>query len=141
MINTVTERVFQTRDSILKKYDRWLKRKTPFRNLVRYLHTQLNRIQYDPLNPENRTVENPNGFQTLEEKEVADRIERDKTLLDKVETYFRLRPVSTSILAFFVISAAAANARNNPEKIFIALAIIFLILPLLTSRQDDFDKE
>lgn len=141
MINDVTERVRQTRDSLLKKYDRWLKTKTPFRRLVMYLHEQLNRIQYDPLNPNNRTTDNPEGHGTQAEQDIAKAIERDKTLLDKVETYFRLRPVSTSILAFFVIAVAAANARNNPEKIVIALTVIFLIMPLLTSRQDDFGEE
>jgi hypothetical protein len=136
-LDEIANRVEETKKSLLKKYELFLLRFYPFRRLVASLHCQLNRMQYDPLNPQNRTKENPEGVQTDEEKAIAVSIEKDKNLLDKVETYFRLRPVSTSILAFFVISAAAASAKNNPTKIMVALAIIFAILPLLLSKQDD----
>ena len=124
---------------MLLRYERWLRTKTPFRRLVRHLHERLNRIQYDPLNPRNRSVDNPEGDLSVDEHAIAASIEADKTLLDKIETYFRLRPVSTSILAFFVISVAATSARNNPEKIVTVLLVIFAALPLLLSRQGDFE--
>lgn len=131
----------ETRNSLLKKYELFLLRFYPFRRLVAYLHRLLNRMQYDPLNPQNRTAENLEGVQTEDEKALAHRIEQDKNLLDKVETYFRLRPVSTSLLAFFVISAAATSARNNPTKILVAITIIIAILPLLLSKQDQVAEE
>ena len=140
-INDVMDTTTKVRRSLLKKYQLFLTRFAPFRHLVLYLHRLLNRMQYDPLNPQNRTTENPEGVSTEAEKELALRIERDKNLLDKVETYFRLRPVSTSILAFFVIATAALEARHNPAKIVTALTLIFLFLPLLLSRQDDFIDE
>jgi hypothetical protein len=93
------------------------------------------------VNPQNRTKENPEGYQTPEELELALKVERDKNLLDKVETYFRLRPVSTSILAFFVISAAATSAKGQPYKITIAILIILAILPLLLSKQDEVNND
>lgn len=134
-------RLEETRNSLLKKYELFLLRFYPFRRLVAYLHRLLNRMQYDPLNPQNRTAENLEGVQTEDEKALAHRIEQDKNLLDKVETYFRLRPVSTSLLAFFVISAAATSARNNPTKILVAITIIIAILPLLLSKQDQVAEE
>jgi hypothetical protein len=140
-LDEVATKAARTRDSLLKKYETWLRSFNPFRRLVSYLHRRLNLIQYDPLNPRNRTIDNPDGNVTEDEKELAAKIEKDKNLLDKVETYFRLRPVSTSLLAFFVIAAAAASAKNNPIKIVIALVIIFAILPLLTSKQDDFNSD
>ena len=138
--NDVAHRAQEARESLLKKYDSFLKGFGPFRRLVGYLHVKLNKIQYDPVNPQNRTSDNPDGYQTAEEARLAQIIENDKTLLDKIETYFRLRPASMGILAFFVISADAASARNNPTKIVIAIAIILAILPLLISRQTDFEK-
>lgn len=135
----VAQRATETKASFLKKYEHFLKKFLPFRRLVVSLHNRLNRVQYDPLNPQNRTTDNPMGYQTEEEKNLADLVERDKNLLDKVETYFRLRPVSTAILAFFVISAAATSSRGQPLKIAIAVAVIIAILPLLTSKQDDFN--
>lgn len=129
-------RIEETRNSLLRKYELFLLRFLPFRRLVAYLHRLLNRMQYDPVNPQNRTSTNPEGVLTDAEKLLATNIEKDKNLLDKVETYFRLRPVSTALLAFFVISAAATSARGQPIKIVIALAIIFAILPLLLSKQD-----
>lgn len=134
-------RIEETRDSLLKRYETFLLRFYPFRRLVAYLHKQLNRMQYDPLNPQNRTAENPEGYQTEAEKDLALRVERDKNLLDKVETYFRLRPVSTSLLVFFVISVAATSARNNPTKVGIVIAVIIAILPLLLSRQEQVAEE
>lgn len=134
-------RIEETRDSLLKRYETFLLRFYPFRRLVAYLHKQLNRMQYDPLNPQNRTADNPEGYQTEGEKDLALRVERDKNLLDKVETYFRLRPVSTSLLVFFVISVAATSARNNPTKVGIVIAIIIAILPLLLSRQEQVAEE
>lgn len=132
----IAHQVQEAKDSLLKRYESWLLGFLPFRRLVAYLHRRLNRMQYDPLNPQNRTVLNPEGYQTAEEQSLAVQVEKDKNLLDKVETYFRLRPVSTSILAFFVISAAATSAKNNPQKIVIAVLIIIAILPLLLSKQD-----
>jgi hypothetical protein len=132
-----SHKVEEASNSLLARYDRYLLRFAPFRRLIAYLHKTLNRMQYDPLNPQNRTADNPEGYVTETEKTLAGRIEGDKNLLDKVETYFRLRPVSTSLLAFFVISAAATSAKGQPIKIVIALAIIFAILPLLLSKQDD----
>jgi hypothetical protein len=140
-IDDVVHQVQETRDSLLRRYERSLRRFGPFRRLVIYLHRQLNRMQYDPVNPQNRTADNPEGYQTETEKALATSIEKDKNLLDKVETYFRLRPVSTAILAFFVISAAATSAKGQPIKIVIALAIIFAILPLLLSKQDDLNND
>lgn len=137
----IAHRAQETRDSLLKKYEIFLLRFYPFRRLVAYLHRQLNRMQYDPLNPQNRTVDNPQGYQTEAEKTLATLVEKDKNLLDKVETYFRLRPVSTSLLVFFVISVAATSARNNPTKIAIALGIIVAILPLLLSKQEQVADE
>lgn len=98
-------------------------------------------MQYDPVNPQNRTTLNPEGDQTSDEQMLALSIERDKNLLDKVESYFRLRPVSTSLLAFFVISAAATSAKGQPYKIAAAIAIILAILPLLLSKQDQVSDE
>lgn len=129
----VTDWVRHKKDSILQRYDRWLKTKAFFRHLVIYLHRQLNRVQYDPVNPRNRTKDCTEGERT----DLDTQIEQDKTLVDKVETYFRLRPVSTSLLAFFVIAVAATSAKNNPEKIVTALVIVWLLLPLLLSRQND----
>lgn len=137
----IANRVEETRNSLLRRYELFLLRFYPFRRLVAYLHRLLNRMQYDPVNPQNRTTDNPEGYQTDDEKALAASIERDKNLLDKVEAYFRLRPVSTSILAFFVISAAATSSRGQPIKIAIALAIIFAILPLLLSKQDEVAEE
>ena len=141
IFDELAHRVEETRDSILKKYSLFLLRFYPFRRLVAYLHRLLNRMQYDPLNPQNRTTDNPQGYQTDDEKALAALVEKDKNLLDKVETYFRLRPVSTAILAFFVISAAATSSRGQPIKIAIALVIIFAILPLLLSTQDEVAEE
>jgi hypothetical protein len=129
------------KDSLLLRYERWLLTFLPFRRLVRYLHERLNRVQYDPVNPQNRTAENPEGYQTPDELALARSIEEDKNLLDKVETYFRLRPVSTSLLAFFVISVAATSARNNPTKMAIVVTIILAILPLILSRQSQVRDE
>lgn len=130
-------KIEETRDSVLRKYELFLLRFYPFRRLVGYLHRLLNRMQYDPLNPQNRTADNPEGYLTEAEKSLAVSIEKDKNLLDKVETYFRLRPVSTSVLAFFVISAAATGARSaGPIKVLTVIAIIIAILPLLLSKQD-----
>jgi hypothetical protein len=137
----IAKQAIVTKDSLLKRYETWLLRFGPFRRLVSYLHRKLNRIQYDPVNPQNRTKENPEGYQTPEELELALKVERDKNLLDKVETYFRLRPVSTSILAFFVISAAATSAKGQPYKITIAILIILAILPLLLSKQDEVNND
>ena len=137
----ITHRVEEASNSLLSRYERLLVRFGPFRRLVAYMHHRLNRIQYDPLNPQNRTLDNPEGYQTSAEKELASIIEKDKNLLDKVETYFRLRPVSTSILAFFVISAAATSARGQPIKIVFATLIIFALLPLLLSKQDDLNSD
>lgn len=137
MNDEVTGWVKEKKSFFLKRYDHWLKKKLFFRHLVIYLHRQLNRVQYDPINPKNRTDDKPEGGNTALEQV----IERDKTLVDKVETYFRLRPVSTSLLAFFVIAVAAASTKNNPEKIVTALMIIWLTLPLLLSRQDDFSDD
>ena len=141
IFDELAHRVEETRDSLLKKYSLFLLRFYPFRRLVAYLHRLLNRMQYDPLNPQNRTTDNPQGYQTDDEKALAALVEKDKNLLDKVETYFRLRPVSTAILAFFVISAAATSSRGQPLKIAIALVIIFAILPLLLSTQDEVAEE
>jgi len=137
LFDEVTAHVRQKGNSWLRRYELWMRTKTPFRRLVAYLHDRLNRVQYDPVNPNNRTIDNPEGYETAAERELANNIERDKNLLDKVETYFRLRPVSTSLLAFFVIAAAAAGAKNNPLKIVVAVTIITAIMPLLLSRQDD----
>lgn len=137
----ITHKVEEARNSALRRYELFLLRFGPFRRLVAYLHHLLNRMQYDPLNPQNRTADNPEGYVTESEKALVSKIEKDKNLLDKVETYFRLRPVSTSILAFFVISAAAAGAKGQPIKIVIALAVIFAILPLLLSKQDEVAEE
>jgi hypothetical protein len=133
----MTKQAIVTKNSLLKRYEGWLLRFGPFRRLVAYLHRRLNRVQYDPVNPQNRTSTNPEGYQTQEEQALARSIERDKNLLDKVESYFRLRPVSTSILAFFVISAAATSAKGQPYKIAVAIVIILAILPLLLSKQDE----
>jgi hypothetical protein len=141
IFDELAHRVEETRDSLLKKYSLFLLRFYPFRRLVAYLHRLLNRMQYDPLNPQNRSTDNPQGYQTDDEKALAALVEKDKNLLDKVETYFRLRPVSTAILAFFVISAAATSSRGQPLKIAIALVIIFAILPLLLSTQDEVAEE
>lgn len=137
LFEEMSTHVRETSSSWLLRYEAWMRTKAPFRRLVSYLHGRLNRVQYDPVNPRNRTVDNIEGDLSDDEKALADRIEGDKTLLDKVETYFRLRPVSTSLLAFFVISAAATSAKNNPEKIVTALVLIGAALPLLLSRQDD----
>lgn len=136
MGDEVTDWVKQKKDSFLKRYDHWLKRKLFFRHLVIYLHRQLNRVQYDPINPKSRDADHPDGHNS----ELNQSIHRDKTLVDKIESYFRHRPLSTSILAFFVIAAAATSAKNNPEKIVITLLIIFITMPLLLSRQDDFNE-
>lgn len=132
----VTDWVREKKNTFLARYDRWLKTKAFFRHLVIYLHKQLNRVQYDPLNPKNRSSDHPEGERT----DLDVKIEEDKTLVDKIETYFRLRPVSTSILAFFVIAVAATSAKNNPEKIITALIFIWCALPLLTSRQTEFKE-
>jgi hypothetical protein len=137
VLSDIQARVERTRDSLLARYELYLRRFEPFRRLVAYLHSRLNRMQYDPLNPQNRTSDNPDGIRTEAEQALASSIERDKNLLDKVETYFRLRPVSTALLAFFVISAAATSAKGQPIKIAIAVLIILAILPLLLSKQDD----
>lgn len=137
----ITKHALNTKNSLLKRYETWLLRFGPFRRLVSYLHRQLNRMQYDPVNPQNRTATNPQGYLTSEERELAQSIEKDKNLLDKVETYFRLRPVSTALLAFFVISAAATSAKGQPYKIAVAIMIILAILPLLLSKQDQVNSD
>lgn len=137
----ITHRVEDARDSFLRRYELLLLRFGPFRRLVAYLHRLLNRMQYDPVNPQNRTADNPDGVKSEGEHKLAERIQGDKNLLDKVETYFRLRPVSTSLLAFFVISAAATSAKSQPIKIVIALGIFLAILPLLLSKQKDVADE
>ena len=137
----ITREVLETKNSLLKRYETWLLGFLPFRRLVAYLHRRLNRMQYDPLNPQNRTKDNPEGNMTADELALAIKVERDKNLLDKVETYFRLRPVSTSLLAFFVISAAATSAKGQPIKIAIAIMVILAILPLLLSRQDQVNND
>lgn len=137
----ITHRVEDARDSFLRRYELLLLRFGPFRRLVAYLHRLLNRMQYDPVNPQNRTADNPDGIKSEGEHKLAERIQGDKNLLDKVETYFRLRPVSTSLLAFFVISAAATSAKSQPIKIVIALGIFLAILPLLLSKQKDVADE
>jgi hypothetical protein len=133
--NHLVGQVQETRDGLMRRYEAWLLSFEPFRRLVAYLHLRLNRMQYDPINPQNRTIDNPQGYQTEAELALVRQVEEDKNLLDKVETYFRLRPVSTSLLAFFVISAAATSARGQPLKITIAVLIIMAILPLLLSKQ------
>lgn len=140
-LDEFTHRVEDARNSFLRRYELLLLRFGPFRRLVAYLHRLLNRMQYDPLNPQNRTVDNPEGSQTEAEKQLAARVEQDKNLLDKVESYFRLRPASMSVLAFFVISAAATSAKGQPIKILIALCVIFAILPLLLSKQSQVAEE
>lgn len=137
-LSEVHQEVTTRRRNLVKGYSKFLLHFPGIRALARLCHAKLNAIQYDPLNPHNRTHDNPEGFVGIVDAKIAATILRDKTLIDKVESYFKLRPFSNGIMYFFVIAGAAAGIKHNPQKMMIVLAIIFALLPLLLSRQDDF---
>ena len=138
-LSEVQQRIGGHRRNLVKGYSRFLLHFPGVRALARLCHRKLNDIQYDPLNPHNRTHDNPEGFVGATDAAIAATILQDKTLIDKVESYFKLRPFSNGIMYFFVIAGAAAGIKHNPQKMMIVLAIIFALMPLLLSRQDDFD--
>lgn len=139
ILSEVQNHVRTRRRSIVRWYSGFLLHLPIIRSLARLAHRKLNDIQYDPLNPHNRTHDNPEGYVGFEDAKLAAQILADKTLIDKVESYFKLRPFSNGIMYFFVIAGAAAGIKHNPQKMMIVLTVIFLLMPLLTSRQRDFE--
>lgn len=135
----VAEQVREKRRSLIRWYGKTLIGLPGIRGFCAMLHRRLNLIQYDPVNPHNRTHDNPDGYISETDAAMAAAILADKTLIDKIESYFKLRPFSNGIMYFFVIAGAAAGMQRNVEKILTALVIILLLLPLLTSKQGDFE--
>lgn len=140
MLSDVQEQVAERRRSFVRWYGRTLLGLGFVQAFGRLAHRKLNGIQYDPVNPNNRTHDNPDGYVGTEEAKIAEAILRDKTLIDKVESYFKLRPFSNGIMYFFVIAGAAAGMKHNPQKMLIALLIILVLMPFLLSRQDQFEE-
>lgn len=140
MFSDVHEQVSKRRRSLVRWYGRTLLNLGFVKAFGRLAHRKLNGIQYDPINPHNRTHDNPAGYIDPEDAKVAEAILADKTLIDKVESYFKLRPFSNGIMYFFVIAGAAAGMKHNPQKMLIALLIILATSPLLLSRQKDFEE-
>jgi hypothetical protein len=135
----VQKQLTHRRKSLVRLYSNLLLNFPGLKSLAKLCHRVLNDLQYDPLNPKHRTTDNPEGLVDPQDAKVNAAILADKTLIDKFESYLKLRPFSNGIMYFFVISGGMAGFQHNNQKLLWAAAVFFLALPILLSRQSDFE--